>query len=98
MNIKTSSFLKATFLLYVFPILALIAGAMVGQTMAEHRGMDPSAMAALVGFLAFGLSFVIIRFMDRHLSGKASYKPEIIKVRRPGLAPAETQEAYPAEQ
>jgi hypothetical protein len=42
LNIQTGSLLKATFLLYVFPILAMIAGAVLGQTVAGMRGSDPS--------------------------------------------------------
>lgn len=81
LNIKTASLLKATFLLYVFPILAMIAGAMLGQSVAEMRGSDPSAMAALFGFLFFGLAFIVIRVTGRKLSKDSDYKPEIIKIR-----------------
>ena len=87
LNIKTANLLKATFLLYVFPILAMIAGALLGQTMAGSRGGDPSSWAALTGFLFFGLAFIIIRLADRRLSSNANYKPVIVKV-RPHLAPA----------
>jgi len=81
LNIKTTSLLKATFLLYVFPILAMIAGALVGQTVAGMRGSDPSGLSALFGFLFFGLAFVAIRIIGKFLSKDASYKPEIIKIR-----------------
>jgi sigma-E factor negative regulatory protein RseC len=91
LNIKTSSLLKATFLLYVFPILAMIAGALVGQTVAGLRGSDPSGLSALFGFLFFGLSFVTIRVIGRLLSRDASYKPEIIKIR--GRQPLSTEAA-----
>ena len=83
LNIKTSSLLKATFLLYVFPILAMIAGALLGQTVAGMRGADPSGLSALFGFLFFGLAFIAIRIVGRFLSKDASYKPEIIKIRSP---------------
>jgi sigma-E factor negative regulatory protein RseC len=81
LNIETASLLKATFLLYVFPILAMIAGAVLGQAVAVMRGTDPSALSALFGFLFFGLAFIVIRITGRRLSRDASYRPEIIKVR-----------------
>jgi sigma-E factor negative regulatory protein RseC len=81
LNIKTTSLLKATFLLYVFPILAMLAGAIIGQWIADMRGSDPSAMAALFAFGFFGLAFVVIRFTGRRLAKDNSYKPEIIKIR-----------------
>ena len=77
----TGSLLKATFLLYVFPILAMIAGAVLGQAVAVMRGTDPSGLSALFGFLFFGLAFIVIRITSRRLSKNASYQPQIIKVR-----------------
>jgi sigma-E factor negative regulatory protein RseC len=81
LSIQTAALLKATFLLYVFPILAMIGGALLGQRVAVMRGNDPSGLSALFGFLFFGLAFVVIRITGRRLSTNASYKPEIIKVR-----------------
>lgn len=82
LNIETASLLKATFLLYVFPILAMIAGALLGQTVGVMKGLDPSGLSALFGFLFFGLAFIVIRITGRHLSKNASYRPEIIKIRQ----------------
>ncbi len=81
LNIQTASLLKATFLLYVFPILALIAGAVLGQAVGVMRGADPSGLSALFGFLFFGVAFIVIRITGRRLSTNASYQPEIIKIR-----------------
>lgn len=82
LNIKTASLLKATFLLYVFPILAMIAGALVGQMVGTMRGGDPSGMSALFAFLSFGLAFLLIRVVGRRLCRNDAYTPEIIKIRR----------------
>jgi sigma-E factor negative regulatory protein RseC len=82
LSIETASLLKATFLLYVFPILTMIAGALIGQALAVKQGLDPSGLSALIGCLFFGLAFVIIRIMGRHLARNDSYKPEIIKIRQ----------------
>ena len=90
LSIETATLLKATFLLYVFPILAMMAGAWIGQTVALARGMNPSGLSALFGFLFFGLAFILIRITGRRLSTNTSYQPEIIKVRGHGAPPAET--------
>ncbi len=86
LSLDTGILLKTTFLLYVFPILALIAGAFAGQTVAGMNGMDTSGMSALFGFLFFGLAVVVIRITGRRLSTNRQYKPEIIKVRGRALA------------
>lgn len=90
LNIRTASLLKATFLLYVFPILAMIAGAVLGQAVAVMQGTDPSGLSALFGFLFFGLAFIVIRITGRRLSKNASYRPEIIKVRGHQPQPTDT--------
>jgi len=83
LSIETTSLLKATFLLYVFPILAMIVGGFLGQAVAVMRGVDPSGVAALGGCLFFGLAFAAIRMAGRHLEKNTRYSPEIIKIRRP---------------
>ena len=83
LKIETANLLKATFLLYVFPVLAMLAGAAAGHALARMQGMDPSGLSALCAFLFFGLAFVIIRIAGRRMSANAGYKPEIIKIRRP---------------
>lgn len=97
LNIKTAPLLKATFLLYIFPILAMLAGALLGQSVATMRGSDPSAMAALFAFLFFGLAFVIIRVTGRRLAKDDSYRPEIIRVRNPHPVPSNEFMAPQAE-
>ncbi len=89
LNIATGSLIKATFLLYVFPVLAMIAGAFVGQAIAGLNDLDPSGMSALFAFLFFGMAAIIIRVAGRRLSGKRQYTPEIIKIRGRVLAPVE---------
>lgn len=93
LNIKTTTLLKATFLLYIFPVLAMIAGAFIGQAVGIRRGGgDPSGMSALFAFLFFGLAFLVIRVTGRRMSNNTDYTPEIIKVRGNRPAVVETVE------
>lgn len=82
LNIKTGPLLKATFLLYVFPILCMIAGAVIGQKIAISKGWDPSGLSALIAFAAFGIAFVVIKIRGAGMSKKSEYKPEIIRILR----------------
>jgi len=86
-DLKTSALLKATFLLYVFPILGLTAGAIIGNASALRFGLDPSAASALVGFGGFFLSVAIVRVVGLGMSRKAVYRPRITKI-LPPLIPA----------
>ena len=86
---KSSSLLKASFLIHIFPILCLVAGAIVGQEVAVKFSLDKSATSAIFGFLFFVLAFLIVRLVGEKMADKDSYKPRIIRVknsRRQGSA------------
>jgi len=82
LSFKSSSLLKATFLLYVFPILCMLAGAIGGQEIAPHVGMDPSGFSAIVGFLCFFVAILFVRIKGNQLAEKREYRPEIIRIKK----------------
>jgi len=77
---ETSSLLKLSFLLYVFPILIMITGAIIGHKIAPFFNFDRSLLSAVCGFLFLFLSFVFIKSKGSKLSKKNKYKPKIIKI------------------
>jgi sigma-E factor negative regulatory protein RseC len=77
---ETASLLKATFLLYVFPILLLIIGAAIGQEMAPHIGFNPSGLSALTGFSFFVAAVMIIKTRANKMARKKEYHPKIVKI------------------
>jgi len=80
LSFGTSPLLKATFLLYVFPILTMIAGALVGQQLAPNFNVDASFLSAIFGFLFFGLTILFVRFKGNKLAQRDEYRPKIIRV------------------
>lgn len=80
LSFGTSSLFKATFLLYVFPILLLILGAVIGQQIAPSFGMNPSALSAIIGFSFFFAAVPVIKIMANRMAKKNEYKPKIIKI------------------
>jgi len=79
---ETGSLLKATFLLYIFPILCMLLGAALGHWYSLKNDMNPSAIAAVTGFLFLILSFVLVRSRANKLAENEHYKPKIIKILR----------------
>ncbi len=79
---KTGPLLKLTFMLYIFPIILLIAGAAIGQTLAPRFGTDPSITSLLAGLACFALAFVIIRRISNSLSNNKEFKPFLIRISR----------------
>jgi sigma-E factor negative regulatory protein RseC len=85
-DIKTSAFLKATFLLYVFPIIGLLAGSLLGVQAAKYYGYDSSACSAIMGFAAFFLTVAIVRIKGNRMGQDRAYRPKIVRV-LPPVAP-----------
>jgi sigma-E factor negative regulatory protein RseC len=83
LSLKTSSILKVTFLLYVFPVLCMIIGAVTGQNIARHYNLDASAVSAIFGFLFLIPSFLFIRSRGKKLAEKNRYKPKITRIIKP---------------
>lgn len=78
-GVETKPMLFLTFLLYVFPIIFLIAGALIGNWLAGSFAVDPSFLSMAAGFSLFGISILIIRKKSRSLSRSNQYKPFLIK-------------------
>ncbi|MCP3926127.1 MAG: SoxR reducing system RseC family protein [Desulfobacterales bacterium] len=77
---ESGKLLKLTFLVYIFPIIALLAGALIGNEGAIKYGLDKSITSGLVGLLFFLLSFLFIRLQSTKMAEKESYQPKVIKI------------------
>ena len=89
-GLETKPMLILTFFLYVFPILLLIAGAIIGDSLAPLLNMNKSFCAMILGFAFFGVAFLIIRNKQAKLTEKDEFKPFLIrKKRRPDSGPCQ---------
>jgi sigma-E factor negative regulatory protein RseC len=79
-SFQTGSLLKAMFLLYMFPILCLLLGAVIGNNYADNLQMDPSVFSAVVGFLFFGGAIVFVKTKGNQMAEKDEYQPKIIRI------------------
>jgi sigma-E factor negative regulatory protein RseC len=77
---ETGSLLKATFLLYVFPILLLIAGAALGQEIAPYIDFNPSGFSVFTGFSFFIAAALIVKVRANKMALKKEYRPKIVKI------------------
>jgi sigma-E factor negative regulatory protein RseC len=80
LSFETASLLKATFLLYIFPIILLIAGAALGQALAPFIEFSPSAVSILLGFAFFFTALFIIKTRANKMAKKNAYQPKITKI------------------
>ena len=82
LSFETSSLLKASFLLYVFPIFLLIIGALMGQGIAPYIDFNPSGFYAIVGFSFFFAAVLIIKAKANKMAKKNEYRPKVVKIIR----------------
>jgi sigma-E factor negative regulatory protein RseC len=76
----TAPLVKVYTLVYIFPILALLAGAILGQRLSHSFSMDESLSALILGFLFFAGAFFIVKFCSGKMARKDDYQPKILRV------------------
>jgi sigma-E factor negative regulatory protein RseC len=83
-SFQTGSLLKAMFLLYIFPILCLLAGAVLGNNYANTLQIDSSVSSAIIGFLFFGGAVFFVKSKGNQMGQKDEYQPKIIRILKRG--------------
>lgn len=82
-SFDSASLIKISFLLYVFPILCMIAGAVIGQRLAPRLGLDGALASVVGGILFFALAFCLIKSQEKRLAGKQDYRPKVVRILMP---------------
>jgi sigma-E factor negative regulatory protein RseC len=83
LGIESTTLLKVSFLLYIFPVLLMLGGAAIGQHIALSNDMDVAGLSVLFGFLSFLIAFYLIRLRGKKMARNQAYQPRIIKILRP---------------
>jgi len=79
-NFETASLFKLAFLLYIFPILSMFAGALLGHAAAPFLNMDATSLSVACAFLFFLLAFGLIRLSGNRLAQKDAYRPKVVRI------------------
>ena len=80
LRMNTAPFLKATFLVYLFPVLLLVIGATIGEWLARSSTPYSPLPAALAGFGSLALGLVVMKLTADRLARRQSYRPRIARV------------------
>lgn len=82
LTLEDQSLVKLSFLVYMFPILALIAGAALGQKVAPLAGLNSELSSFGLGSIFFGLAFLIVRKKDKKLERTGATIPRVARIIR----------------
>ena len=85
LTLKTASLLKAAFLIYIFPILCMLIGAMIGSYLAGRMEADASAVAAICGGSAFVAAILFMKYQGNRMGSRSDYTPKILRVIRTNI-------------
>jgi len=80
LTLENQSLMKLSFLVYMFPILALIAGAALGQKVGSLLSINQELTSFGLGAIAFGLAFLILRKKDKKLEQAGSTIPNVTRI------------------
>lgn len=89
-GLETKPMLMLSFLLYVFPILLLVLGAAIGDSLAPLLNINKSLAAMALGFVSFFAAFLVIRQRQAGLAAKEEFHPFLVK-KRPAPLPGACQ-------
>lgn len=81
-TVPPKTFLKASFLVYMVPVAALIVGALLGSTLGPSLspGVSSDLFAVVFGLTLFCLSFALLRVWARGTKGGEKYYPVISEI------------------
>ncbi|MBI4688406.1 MAG: SoxR reducing system RseC family protein [Nitrospirae bacterium] len=83
-SMKPGVYLRGTMIVYAIPLIALIAGAILGKNIGEayFKEYNSDIAAAILGFISLLISLIIIKIWSRGIETKAEYSPVIEEIIR----------------
>jgi sigma-E factor negative regulatory protein RseC len=83
-SLPTGSLLKATFLVYFLPVVALVIGAIAGGKLGPFLlGFNSTLGSILCGFGAMAAVLLAVKWFDRSIDAKPNYWPRITRILPP---------------
>ena len=80
LSVPSGAFLKLSLLVYILPVIALIAGAFAGGALAGVLHMPLSLASVIGGFLAMGVTFYALKRFDRSSRASSKFQPRMTRI------------------
>jgi len=80
--ISSRTFLKASALIYLLPVAALIAGGVFGKRIVPNfiKNIQPEVLSAIFGVTSLAASFIAVRLLGRKIGENEADRARIIRV------------------
>ena len=96
-SMRGSSLLKASFLVYMLPILAMVGGIVLGYLLSRVISVDKNVLVGLFGLVGLSGAFIWLKKKGNKLSGNKEFVPEIVSKKTPQKAIPPRDFACPVE-
>ena len=72
--------MKLSLLVYFFPVVALLVGAIAAGAWAESFHRDSTLASILGGGIAMGATFFVLKWLDKRSRTKDEYQPRMTRI------------------
>lgn len=79
-EIQEIHMLKAAFIVYILPLIAVFIGVLLGGNVAESFGNEPLWFQIAGGLITFILSIVYIKYFDSYARHDVKMQPVIVRI------------------
>ncbi len=79
-SLPESSLLKLSLLVYMLPVIALVAGACVGAELATWLNTDSTLTSVVSGCSAMAIVFCVLRWLDGISDFRKKYYPRMTRI------------------
>jgi len=87
LSVPEGTFLKLSLLVYIFPIIALMTGAFLGDYLSVQLKTNPSATAAITGALFLVFAFLGLKLFENKKKTRDKYYPRMTRIIISGKSP-----------
>ena len=74
---------KASLIVYMVPAIGFVGGASLGYFIGKLYSLDLNISTLIGSLFGFGLTMILVRFLNNTLSKRPYYQPEITKIINP---------------
>jgi len=79
-SVPEGTFMILSLMIYIFPVVALMAGAFLGNFLSTLLNTDPSLTAIITGALFLIASFIVLKMIDRRKNTRDKYLPRMTRI------------------
>jgi sigma-E factor negative regulatory protein RseC len=79
-SVPEGTFIMLSLMIYIFPVVALMAGAFLGNYLSTLLNTDPSLTSVITGTLFLVTSFVVLKMIDRRKNTRDKYYPRMTRI------------------